>query len=138
MRGKVSLLFVVALFLVSCGGGSAVGFIGVEKQKEYANELKEKGLYPQAVAEFKKLQEQGIAVILYSYKNFLDVNTSPVFGSYPIWIAAYLNTPETSLPKIPNGWNDWQIWQFTEKGQIDGYTGELDLNMMKKDFFNKF
>ena len=59
MYGKVSLLLVIALFLVSCGGGSAVGFIGVEKQKEYANELKEKGLYPQAVAEFKKLQEQG-------------------------------------------------------------------------------
>jgi lysozyme len=86
----------------------------------------------------KKIQEQGIATILYSYKNFLDVNTSPIFGMYPIWIAAYLNSPETALPKIPNGWNDWQIWQFTEKGQVNGYTGELDLNMMKKDFFNKF
>lgn len=77
-------------------------------------------------------------VIFYSYKSFADMNTSPIFGTYPLWLAAYLNNPEASIPNIPNGWNDWKIWQFTEKGIIDGYVGDIDLNIMKTSFFNQF
>ncbi len=84
------------------------------------------------------LNEQGIDVILYSYKSFIDSNTSPNFGVYPLWMAAYLNDPEHSLPSVPNGWKEWKIWQFTEKGVIDGYNGDIDLNVMKKDYFNQF
>jgi GH25 family lysozyme M1 (1,4-beta-N-acetylmuramidase) len=85
-----------------------------------------------------KLNEANIRVILYSYKSFLDINTMPIFGLQPLWIASYLNTPETSLPPIPLGWNEWKIWQFTEKGQIGGYIGDIDLNIMKKDYYNLF
>ena len=84
------------------------------------------------------LQVQNIDVIIYSYKSFLDTNASPEFGNYPLWIASYLNNPETSLPSIPDGWNDWNIWQFTEKGQINGYSGDIDLDVMRKDYFNMF
>jgi lysozyme len=83
------------------------------------------------------LQAQNVSVIIYSYKSFLDINTSSQFD-LPLWIAAYLNNPEISLPLIPNGWTEWKIWQFTEKGQIGGYTGDIDLNIMKKDYFNLF
>jgi len=86
----------------------------------------------------QKLNEKNIRVILYSYKSFLDTNSTPMFGTNPLWIAAYLNNPEISLPLIPNGWTEWKIWQFTEKGQISGYTGDIDLNIMKKDYFNLF
>ena len=86
----------------------------------------------------QKLNEVNIRVILYSYKSFLDINSTPMFGTNPLWIASYLNTPETSLPIIPNGWSEWKIWQFTEKGQIGGYVGDIDLNIMKKDFYNLF
>ena len=86
----------------------------------------------------QKLNEQNIRVILYSYKSFLEINTTSIFGLQPLWIAAYLNNPEVSLPSIPNGWNEWKIWQFTEKGQIGGYIGDIDLNIMKKDYYNLF
>ena len=86
----------------------------------------------------QKLNEKNIRIILYSYKSFLDTNSTPMFGTNPLWIAAYLNNPEISLPLIPNGWTEWKIWQFTEKGQISGYTGDIDLNIMKKDYFNLF
>ncbi len=86
----------------------------------------------------QKLNEQNVRVILYSYKSFIDTNTTPIFGLQPLWIAAYLNNPEVSLPAIPNGWSEWKIWQFTEKGQINGYTGDIDLNIMKKNYFNLF
>lgn len=85
-----------------------------------------------------KLNEQNIRVIFYSYKSFVDSNTTPIFGLQPLWIAAYLNTPETSQPAVPNGWNEWKIWQFTEKGQINGYVGDIDLNIMKKGYFDLF
>jgi lysozyme len=85
-----------------------------------------------------KLSQQHILVILYSYKSFIDTNTNPIFGTYPLWLAAYINNPEVNLPIIPNGWSEWKIWQFTEKGQIGGYTGDIDLNIMKKNYFDLF
>lgn len=85
-----------------------------------------------------KLKERNIPIIIYSYKSFLDTNTDPIFGEIPLWIAAYLNNPEILLPVIPKGWDEWKIWQFTEKGQIDGYAGDIDLNIMKKEYFNSF
>ena len=84
------------------------------------------------------LQAQNISVIIYSYKSFLDINTTHEFGSYPLWAAAYLNNPEISLPLVPLGWTEWKIWQFTEQGQISGYNGNIDLNIMKKDYYNLF
>lgn len=84
------------------------------------------------------LTAKGIKAIFYSYRSFINTNTTPAFGTYPLWLAAYLNNPETSLPPLPNGWNDWKIWQFTEKGLIDGYVGDIDLNIMKTSFFNQF
>ena len=68
----------------------------------------------------------------------METNASPEFGENPLWIAAYLNNPELSLPTLPNGWTNWKIWQFTEQGQIGGYDGNIDLNIMKKDYFNQF
>lgn len=78
------------------------------------------------------------SVIIYSNKSFLQDNTALSYGAYPLWIAAYLNNPEVSLPSIPIEWSEWKIWQFTDKGQVDGYNGDIDLNIMKKDFFNQF
>ena len=85
-----------------------------------------------------KIKESGVPVILYSYKSFIDDNTTPIFGSYPLWLAAYVKNPEISLPKIPNGWNEWKIWQFSDVGRINGYVGDIDLNIMKKDYLDTF
>ena len=85
-----------------------------------------------------KMAARNIQVIVYSYKSFLDDNTDHSFGTYPLWVAAYVNNPEVNLPVIPLGWTEWKIWQFTEKGQIGGYTGDIDLNIMKKSYLNLF
>jgi lysozyme len=76
--------------------------------------------------------------ILYTYKVFFDSNTNNTFGMNPLWLAAYLNDPNKSLPTLPKGWNEWKIWQFTDKGQISGYNGNIDLNIMKKDYFDLY
>ena len=59
MVKKIALLGLVLFIFASCTQSGGKLALGVEKQKEYANELKDKGLYAQAVAEFKKLQERG-------------------------------------------------------------------------------
>lgn len=84
------------------------------------------------------MKNNGISVIIYSYKSFIDSNTTTNFSSYPLWLAAYPSNPENTLPNLPKGWSDWKIWQFTDKGRIDGYVGDLDLNIMKKDFYSSF
>jgi lysozyme len=85
-----------------------------------------------------KMTARNIQVIVYSYKSFLDDNTDHSFGAYPLWVAAYVKNPEVNLPVIPLGWTEWKIWQFTEKGQVGGYTGDIDLNIMKKSYLNLF
>ena len=85
-----------------------------------------------------KLKARNISIVIYSYKSFLDDNTDHSFGSYPLWVAAYVNNPEVNLPVLPIGWTEWQLWQFTEKGQIGGYNGDIDLDIMKKEYFNQF
>lgn len=76
--------------------------------------------------------------ILYSYRAFLDSNSNHTFGTNPLWIAYYPSNPNKILPKLPLGWMDWKIWQFTDKGRIDGYNGDIDLNVMKKDYFDLY
>lgn len=76
--------------------------------------------------------------ILYTYRCFFDVNTNHTFGTNPLWLASYVKNPEKDFPKIPLGWVDWKIWQFTDKGTIDGYSGPIDLNVMKREYFNLY
>jgi lysozyme len=84
------------------------------------------------------LNAEGLDVIIYSYKSFIEENSAPTLGIYPLWLAAYLNSPETSTPGVPSGWTEWKIWQFTEKGQVSGYNDVIDLNIMKKEYFELF
>jgi GH25 family lysozyme M1 (1,4-beta-N-acetylmuramidase) len=98
------------------------------------------------------LKSNGYSTIIYSYKSFLDENGITDFGNHTLWIANYMNYPKTNperdLPSLPSGWkanaSDWRtnqnspMWQFTSQGQINGVNGNVDMNVMKKDFFNKF
>jgi lysozyme len=85
-----------------------------------------------------EMKKNGHDIIIYSYRSFIDDNTDHIFGDYPLWLASYLNDPEHYTPTLPSGWSEWKIWQFTEKGRIDGYDGDIDLDVMKNEYFNQF
>jgi len=51
---------------------------------------------------------------------------SPVLGKYKLWIANY-HVERPNLPK-KGLWEDWWLWQFTNKGRIDGVAANLDLS----------
>jgi lysozyme len=85
-----------------------------------------------------ELKKYNIDIILYSYKSFIDINSDHIFGNNYLWIASYLSNVENSLPSIPLGWTNWNIWQFTSKGKVNCYGSDIDLNIMKIDFFQKY
>jgi lysozyme len=55
------------------------------------------------------------------------------FKIYPLWVPDY-----NGSISMPVGWDDWTIHQFTDKGVIDGVKGLVDLNWMKKEYFEKY
>lgn len=46
-------------------------------------------------------------------------------GVYPLWIAEYTTK---SAPLVPAAWEDWEFWQHTPSGQVDGVPNAVDLD----------
>lgn len=65
--------------------------------------------------------------MIYSGTPFLDSHLPKEhgLGTIPLWIAAYTSRP---VPKLPHGWNEYKIWQYSDKGNVSGINGFCDLN----------
>lgn len=52
---------------------------------------------------------------------------APMIGAYKLWVANY----QVERPNLPRKglWEDWWLWQFTNKGRIDGVAANLDLSL---------
>lgn len=75
---------------------------------------------------FGELKRQGTEeYVLYSYTPFLDENLpeNHNLGSIKLWLASY-----TQKPVYPKGWNSLWLWQYSQKGFINGISGNVDLN----------
>ena len=64
--------------------------------------------------------------IIYSGESYYTDFLKKEFSDYPLWIANY-NFWRNDLEA------DWQFWQFTEKAQIQGIEGMVDLNIFNGD-----
>ncbi len=49
------------------------------------------------------------------------------FAGYPLWVANY----GVSCPQMPNTWNQWTMWQYTDTGRVSGISGNVDLNQFQ-------
>ncbi|MEW6734767.1 MAG: glycoside hydrolase family 25 protein [Acidobacteriota bacterium] len=72
-------------------------------------------------------KQTGYKPIIYTSPSFWNSNMTDQFGAYPLWIANY----KTGAPTIPSGWTQWNFWQYSNSGSINGVTGSVDL-----DYFN--
>ncbi len=65
----------------------------------------------------------------YSYTPFINDNfpKNHPFGKLPLWLASY-----TPVPRIPNGWSGFSVWQYTDSATVPGVTGKVDAN--RSDF----
>ena len=75
--------------------------------------------------------------IIYSGQYFLqDFLVQPGGGpppwakDYPLWLAQYPNQYADGMkPFLPRGWFSWTIWQYSDKGVVNGINASVDMNM---------
>jgi lysozyme len=90
----------------------------------------------------QKLANASHDSILYSYRYYFNqnLNINHNLGQHSLWHAYYPNVfnPNASLI-LPKGFIDWKIWQYTKKGRVNGFGNQdIDLNIMKKSFFDQY
>ena len=94
-------------------------------------EINKAGLNPQQLTQWivdfvTRLQGYNIPnVMLYSYGPFFNKFLLPnqTLALCPLWLADY-----QSQPVLPNGWSNYNIWQYSQAGSIPGIQGNVDLN----------
>jgi len=66
-------------------------------------------------------------VVIYSYTSFLNDNL-PLkhgLGNHKLWLAGYVDRKNL---KMPNGWTKYWVWQYSDKGKLNGIGTNVDLN----------
>ena len=75
-------------------------------------------------------EEYGVKPLIYSGCEIYEKYIKGEFDEYKKWISSFYT---------PLSWNykdDWYIWQYLNRGELDGYTGGekyIDLNILNKD-----
>lgn len=87
------------------------------------------------VAEFMKELEAsaGVTPILYVGYYFVKENLPEghTLGRYPLWLPQYNH--KDAPTKIPHGWVDWLIWQYSDKDSVKGYKKNIDTNWARPE-----
>lgn len=73
-------------------------------------------------------RETGFRPIIYTYPGFWQKLNTTRFSDYPLWIAHYTTAEK---PMIPGGWKTWVLWQFTDRGEVPGINGGVDVNLFE-------
>ncbi|MBB3112533.1 lysozyme [Paenibacillus phyllosphaerae] len=83
----------------------------------------------------KEVRKQtGHPVMIYSGASFARSYLGKELGDYPLWIAHYgVNTPMAN-----STWNRWAVFQYSQTGRVNGISGDVDLNVMERAFYDQF
>jgi len=69
----------------------------------------------------------GIKPVLYSNAAFYNQYLHDRFSDYPLWVAHYQNRDK---PRVDR---EWQFWQHSETGRVNGIRGKVDFNVFNGD-----
>jgi GH25 family lysozyme M1 (1,4-beta-N-acetylmuramidase) len=61
-------------------------------------------------------------------KDLLGSKVNTFLGSHPLWLAQY-----GPRAVVQNSWSRYNLWQYSEHGQLPGTDGYLDLNVADPD-----
>lgn len=85
-------------------------------------------------------QKTGITPFIYMSKSVCRQYAKQWDSSYPLWCAQYKNQNPTGYQDNPwtdskgfGAWSDCKILQYSSKGQLPGYSGNLDLDKSYMD-----
>ena len=70
----------------------------------------------------------GKTPMIYTYRYFWaeQMGNTKEFSQYPLWLAAWQNTPPA---EVPGGWSYMTFWQRSAHGRVSGILSEVDLNL---------
>lgn len=68
--------------------------------------------------------------IIYTMSFFYNLYLADKYKDYKIFVAQYSGDRQ---PVLRDG-NNWEIWQFSHTGRVDGIRGNVDLNILNPDF----
>jgi hypothetical protein len=71
--------------------------------------------------------ETGIEPIFYTYSSFAKDSLDSSLAKYDLWIAHYTYDPATQPDTA--FWGNWLFWQYSDKGLVQGISGDVDLNI---------
>ena len=71
----------------------------------------------------------GVKPIIYTTAKFWDEHFPGQFGDYPLWVAEY----DVDVPRIPNGWDAWHLWQWQGDTLITGIEKGADITRINRD-----
>ncbi|WP_052947619.1 GH25 family lysozyme [Aneurinibacillus tyrosinisolvens] len=74
-------------------------------------------------------QQTNRQVLLYTGSWFIDLygGFNGKLSDLPLWVADYQSSTSPTLPP-KGGWTVWTVWQYTDKGSVNGVTGTVDLD----------
>lgn len=85
-------------------------------------------------------QQTGITPFIYMSKSVCRQYKKQWDNSFPLWCAQYKNNNPTGYQEKPwtdskgfGAWADCKIYQYSSKGQLPGYSGNLDLDIAYMD-----
>lgn len=90
--------------------------------------------WKECMEEFKVLLPN-VNLGVYTRKNYFDGqvgNNYAYFAEHPLWVAYYTTA---SNPSLPNGWNNWVIWQYSQEG--DGKAHGVGSEGIDMDRYNE-
>jgi len=65
--------------------------------------------------------------VIYLSPSFADdvLKNDPGLSDHPLWLAHYTSKAN---PRVPAPWKVWTLWQWTERGRVDGIKTFCDIN----------
>ncbi|MEW4368508.1 glycoside hydrolase family 25 protein [Paenibacillus kandeliae] len=115
--------FVTALNEV--GGVSSFDLPPVMDYENNPGNLSKSGINAVALAFLQEVEQQGGRKPIVYTGNAFAQHFDASLGAYDLWIARYSNT---RVPDDCAAWKEWDFWQYTDSGQVDGISGGVDLN----------
>ncbi len=76
------------------------------------------------------IENAGYETVIYFNRElgYFNYDLSKI-NNYHFWLAEYFSTPSF--------YYDYKIWQYTDKGRVDGIAGDVDINISLVDYSSK-
>ena len=69
--------------------------------------------------------------VIYSYTNFITNYLDTRLAGYKLWVANYY----VNVPSANPVWNSWEGFQYSDKGNVNGVSGYVDVNEFRSGMY---